>query len=109
MMASTTMAASRLAPEGRLNSSRMAGTSTIMPTRPYTTEGMPASRETAERMTAATLLLATLARNMAVRTPMGTPMRMAPAVPAREVRIKGRMPNCGSFAVEAHTCPKRRS
>ena len=35
-----------------------------------------------------------MARNRAVSTPMGTPIRMAPAVPAREVSTKGRMPNC---------------
>ena len=34
MMASTMMAQKRLAPSGRLKSSRTAGTSTIMPIRP---------------------------------------------------------------------------
>ena len=52
-----------------------------MPTRPYTTEGMPASRLTAERMTAATFGGAILARNTAVIKPTGTPMTTAPAVP----------------------------
>lgn len=45
--ASTKMAASRLSPAGILKNSRMAGSSTIIPTRPYTTEGIPASRSTA--------------------------------------------------------------
>ena len=50
---STRMAASRQAPEPRPKARRMAGTSTIMPTRPYTTDGMPASSCTAVRITAA--------------------------------------------------------
>ena len=50
--ASTTMAASRLAPSGIWNSLRMPGTSTSIPTRPYTTEGIPASRLTAPPTTA---------------------------------------------------------
>ena len=91
-MASTIMAASRQAPELRPNAFRMAGTSTIMPTKPYTTEGMPASSSTAALMTRAALGGATFARNMAVIRPIGTPMSTAPAVPYTEVRIKGRMP-----------------
>ena len=59
----------------------MAGTSTVMPISPYTTDGMPASRSTAVRMTAATLGWASLARKTAVRKPMGTPKNIAPAVP----------------------------
>ena len=81
MIARTTMAASKQAPEARPNAFWMAGTRTIMPTRPYTTEGMPASRLTAERMTAATFGGAILARNTAVIKPTGTPMTTAPAVP----------------------------
>ena len=81
MMASTIIAASRQAPELRWNRFRMVGTSTIMPTRPYTTEGMPASSCTAVRITAASFGGATFARNMAVSSPMGIPMTMAPAVP----------------------------
>ena len=42
---------------------------------------MAASRSTAGRTTAATLGGATFAKNTAVIKPMGTPMRMAPAVP----------------------------
>ena len=80
-MASTIMAASRQAPELRWNSVRIAGTSTIMPTRPYTTDGMPANSCTAVRITAASFGGATFARNMAVSSPTGTPMTMAPAVP----------------------------
>ena len=101
------MADRRLAPEDRPKACCTAGTSTTIPTRPYTTEGMPASRDTAERITAATLLLATLARNMAVSTPTGTPMRMAPPVPATEVRMKGRMPNWSCRA--AQVSPRRKS
>ena len=90
--ASTRMAASRLSPAFRSKRSLMAGTSTIMPTRPYTTEGMPASRSTAGRTAAASLGGATRARNTAVRMPTGTPSTIAPQVPHTEVRIKGRMP-----------------
>ena len=79
--ASTTMEASRLSPAAVLKVSRMKGTSTIRPTRPYTMEGMPARRSTTGRMTAATRRGATLERNTAMRKPMGTPMTMAPAVP----------------------------
>ena len=45
--ASTMIAARSVAPEGRSKATRMAGTSRIIPTRPYTTEGMPASSSTA--------------------------------------------------------------
>ena len=41
------IAARSVAPEGRSKATRMAGTSRIIPTRPYTTEGMPASSSTA--------------------------------------------------------------
>ena len=89
----------------------MAGTSTIIPTKPYTTDGMPASSSTAPRMTLATLGGATLERNSAVNSPTGTPIRMAPAVPYTEVRMKGRIPNDGSRVVVAgsQTCPVRKS
>ena len=80
-MASTIIAASRQAPELRWNRFRMAGTSTIMPTRPYTTDGMPASSCTAVRITAARRGGAALARKMAVIRPTGTPSSSAPAVP----------------------------
>ena len=80
-MASTIIAASRQAPELRWNRFRMAGTSTIMPTRPYTTDGMPANSCTAVRITAASFGGATFARNTAVISPTGTPTTMAPAVP----------------------------
>ena len=52
IMARTMMAASRLAPSGTWKNFRTAGTSISMPTRPYTTDGMPASRLTALSMTA---------------------------------------------------------
>ena len=52
--ARTIIAAKRLAPSGTLNIFLMPGTSTIMPTRPYTTEGMPASSDTASTTTALT-------------------------------------------------------
>ena len=81
MTASTMMAANRLAPSGRWNVLRMAGTSTSIPTRPYTTDGIPASRLTAASSTVRTFLGATLERYTAVKKPMGTPRTIAPAVP----------------------------
>ena len=107
MMASTMMAASRPEPSGMWKILRMPGTSTSMPTRPYTTEGMPASRLTAEETTAFSLDGAILARNTAVMKPMGTPRTMAPAVPYTLVRMKERMPNWGGVPLESHTGPKR--
>ena len=77
----------------------MAGTSTIMPTRPYTTEGIPAKSCTAVRITAASRGGAALAKNMAVISPTGTPTTIAPAVPYTEVRIKARIPNCAPVVV----------
>ena len=70
-----------------------------MPTRPYTTDGMPASSSTAPWMTRATRGGATRARNSAVNRPTGTPTRIAPAVPYTEVRMKGRIPKDGSRVV----------
>ena len=81
MMANTMMAASSPEPSGMWKIFRMPGTSTSIPTRPYTTEGMPASRLTAEETTAFSFVGAIFARNTAVIKPMGTPRTMAPAVP----------------------------
>ena len=47
--------------------------------------------------------------NTAVRTPKGTPMRIAPKVPQIELRIMGRMPNWGSAAVGAQVVPSKNS
>ena len=77
----TMIAQSRLAPSGTSNSLRIPGTSTIIPTSPYTTDGIPASRPTAEPTAAFTLGGATFARYTAVMKPIGTPTAIAPAVP----------------------------
>ena len=79
--ASTIIAASRLAPSGTLNSFLIPGTSTSIPTRPYTTEGMPASRLTADSTVLFSRGGAALARYTAAKKPTGTPRSMAPAVP----------------------------
>ena len=50
IIARTIIAARRLAPSGTPKSFLMPGTRISMPTRPYTTEGMPASRLTADCM-----------------------------------------------------------
>lgn len=60
--ARTIIAASRLAPSGTLKSFLIPGTSMSMPTRPYTTEGIPASRPTADSSSAFILGGANLAR-----------------------------------------------
>ena len=62
IIARTIIAARRLAPSGMLNSFLIPGTSTIMPTKPYTTDGIPARRLTADSIIALTLGFAIFAR-----------------------------------------------
>ena len=81
MTASTIIAASKLAPSGTLKSFLIPGTSTSIPTRPYTTDGIPARRLTADSTVLLILCGASLARYTAVRKPIGTPSTIAPAVP----------------------------
>ena len=109
IIASTIIAASRLAPSGTLNSFLIPGTSTSMPTRPYTTLGMPASRLTADCITAFSFFGASLAIYTLAIKPTGTPSTIAPHVPYTLVSINGSMPKEGSvvFAVDAHTLPNR--
>ena len=75
------IAASRLSPAGRPSRSRSSGSSTHIPTSPYTTDGIPASTPTAGRTSRASHGGAAFARNRAVRKPSGTPMAVAPAAP----------------------------
>ena len=70
---------------------------------------MPASSSTAGRTRAASFGGASFARNTAVSTPTGTPMISAPTMPHTLVRMKGRMPNWGSAAVDFQTVPSRKS
>ena len=107
IIARTIIAAKRLAPSAILNVSLTHGTSTSIPTRPYTTDGIPASRLTAISTTAFIFLFATFARYTAVRNPIGTPIMMAPAVPYILVRINGRIPYDGVDAVDAHFFPNK--
>ena len=67
---------------------------------------MPANNSTAMWMTAATFGGATLERKIAVIRPTGTPTRMAPAVPAKEVRIMAKMPK--SLVDAYQRVPKRK-
>ena len=108
-MANTMIAASRLAPSGTWNILRIPGTNTIIPTRPYTTDGIPASKLTADCMMCFIRCGASFARYTAVINPIGTPSRMAPAVPYTLVRINGRMPYEGSAAVGVHVFANRKS
>ena len=106
--ASTRMAARRQVPFFSRNISITAGTRTIMPTRPYTTLGIPASSSTAGRTMPAARLEATLERYTAHISPTGTPSSAAPSMPHTLVRMNGKMPNFGSAAVEAHSVPNRK-
>ena len=101
--ANTIIDARRLAPSGKLNKILIPGTRTSIPTRPYTTEGMPARRFTAAPTTAFTFLLATFERNTAVKNPIGTPIRIAPPIPYTLDNMNGKIPNLGSAAVDAHS------
>ena len=88
----TIMADKRFAPSGRLNTSLTVGTTNIIPMSPYTTEGMPAKRSTAELIAVATGPFAFLDMNIAHISPIGTPMRIAPNVPYTDERINGSIP-----------------
>ena len=79
--ASTIIDASRLAPSGTPKISLIPGTSTSIPTRPYTTDGIPASTPTAACIEFFTARGANFARYTAVKNPIGTPSSIAPAVP----------------------------
>ena len=108
MMASTTMALNRHAPDALPKALATAGTSTCIPSRPNTTLGMPLSSSMAVTTTVRTRGPAAFERKTAVNSPTGTPMRVAPSVPYTLERMKGRMPYFGSAAVEAHSVPNRK-
>ena len=105
--ASTSIAASRHAPLDSPKALWIPGTRTVIPTKPYTTDGIPASSPTAELITEAMRGGAIFAINIAVSSPSGTPSTIAPAVPYTLVRINGRIPNCS--VPELHVSPKRKS
>ena len=63
------------------------GFSTIMPIRPYITEGMAARSSTAPPTKLPSLFPAISDRNTAVRRPIGTPIRIADAVPTSDDSI----------------------
>lgn len=56
------------------------------------TDGMPASSSMAGRTRLASRRGASSARNTAVSRPMGTPITIAPNIPAKEARIMCQMP-----------------
>ena len=85
----------------------MNGFSIIIPSKPYITEGIPANSSTAGFTIAASCPGATSAMNTAVRTPIGTPINTANAVPMIEVSITYRIPYLGSAAVGAHCVSNR--
>ena len=92
MTARTKIAENRFAPSGNPKNSRTVGTMMIIPTRPYTTEGIPDIRLTAPLTNDAVRLPAIFARKTAHKIPSGTPIRIAPNVPYTDVRINGRIP-----------------
>ena len=81
IIARTIIAAKRLEPSGRLKTFRIAGTRKSIPTKPYTTDGIPASRLTADSTALLSFFGASFARYTAVKKPRGTPMSIAPPVP----------------------------
>ena len=91
MMPSSTDAVSVLMPVPPSHS-RTRGTSTTNPKKPYTTEGMPASRLIAGFRNRYSRLLQKRARYMAVKIPAGTPTMSAPAVTYRLPTIIGQIP-----------------
>lgn len=110
------MADDRHAPEERENVFCTNGTSTVMPTRPYTTEGMPASSATQLRAAAAMRGGAALARNTAVKRPSGhaEEQRARRAVNAREDErqytefIRRRVPRLAEKKIPKSDLPDRR-
>ena len=89
------------------NKSCVSGTNTHNPKKPYTTDGIPASRSTPAFNGLYSRFGQNLARKTAVSIPMGTPMTNAPAVTYTLPRIIGRIPN---LSLEAfHVVPPRNS
>lgn len=116
IIANTTTADSRLDPpvnwwvfdpENIVSSNLyISGVSMYIPSKPYTTEGIPAKSSTAGFTIAASLLGATSAKKIAVKIPIGTPTTIANTVPTMEVRITYNIPNEGSAAEGFQTVPK---
>ena len=71
------------------------------------TEGIPARSSTAGRTMSLSRLGATSARNMAVMTPIGTPIRIARKVPTMEVSMTNSIPKLGDAAAGCHTVPNK--
>ena len=86
---------------------RTKGTTTIMPKNPYTTDGMPASRSMAERMTRPVLFGASSARNTATMIPTKVENATERAVAKREATIIGKIPKIS--AVGCQVVPKIKS
>ncbi len=72
--------------------SRIKGTITINPKKPYTTDGIPASKSTDGLMILYNFWGQKRAINTAVSIPIGTPIIIAPAVTYRLPSIMGKMP-----------------
>ena len=89
------------------SSAYISGFTRFAPSKPYITDGIPARSSTAGFTTFFIALGASSDRNTAVRSPIGTPITIAPRVPNTDVRISGRIPNCYFFAY--HVSPSRKS
>ena len=81
MIDKTIIAENRLAPSGSPKISLPAGTTIIIPIRPYTTEGIPDISPTSPLVSDAIFLFAYFAAKTAHSIPTGTPTRIAPKVP----------------------------
>ena len=73
--------------------SRMAGTMTASPKKPYTTEGIPANSSIAALKSFAGRFFTISAKNTAQPSPVGIPIINAPRVTPRVPAIKGKIPN----------------
>ena len=89
------------------SSAYISGFTRLAPRRPYITDGIPARSSTAGFTTFFIALGASSDMNTAVRSPIGTPITIAPRVPNIDVSISGSIPNCSFFAYQVS--PNRKS
>lgn len=85
------------------------GTITIIPKKPYTIDGIPASRLIGGISHLYSFLGQNFAINTAVRSPIGTPTIIAPAVTYILPIIIGKIPKLGVEFKGLHSVPSRKS
>ena len=79
-----------------------------MPKKPYTMDGMPARRFIGGMSHLKSFLGQNFAINMAVKSPIGTPIMIAPAVQYREPTIIGKIPYEAGTFLGLQSVPKRK-